>query len=376
MNKKTFKHSLIILLALMLGMVSCQKEQPQVVTPLPSAAAQFYVLNEGQYGKTPAGFNYYNKGKWTLNLFQTANPDKTLGITGVNAVFDNGKVYTISKQKVLLSQADAATFKEIARIEDKNNPIGVNGQAYNFCVANAQKGVLTTNQRAYEVNLSPLSIGKPLSHIDPAYCGDITKVGEYVFLINNGKLKVYKAADLSFIKELGEAVSGFVQSKDGSLWATNKTEFVKIDPRSLSVSRITLDKNMSVYYDDALSVYRPATLAASLNDNALYFVSALGSGWSMTGRDIMKFDIASQKVTPFFMAPAKNLIVYGSALSVCPKTGNLYAIYTEEGWGNHYLNTAIYAIDTKTGKQIEKIPYTKENETVYWFPTRILFPSK
>ena len=383
MNMKNFKHSLLLFLAFTLGMVSCQKEQPEVVIPQPPAATQFYVLNEGQFGKTPASINYYNDKKWTLKLFQTANAGKTLGITGVDAVFDNGKVYAVSKQKVLLSQADAATFKEIARIEDKDNPIGVNGQAYSFCVANAQKGVLTTNQGAYEVNLSPLSIGKPLSHIEldkkknnPTYCGNITKVGEYVFLINNGIVKVYKAADLSFVKELGEAVSGFVQSKDGNLWATNKTELVKIDPRSLNVSRITLDKSISVYYDDASFVYHPATLAASLNDNALYFVSAQGSGSSMVGRDIIKFNIASQKATPFFAAPAKNLIVYGAALSVHPKTGNLYAIYTEEGWGAHYLNTAIYVIDAKTGKQVEKIAYTQEKETVYWFPSRILFPAK
>ncbi|WP_070807504.1 DUF5074 domain-containing protein [Gabonibacter massiliensis] len=341
-------------------------------------AGGFYVVNEGKY-PDPGSVNYYKKKTWSQTVFETNNTGKNLGKTTTNGVVFEGKMYLVSKQECFLSRVNIMDFKEEARIEDdENEPIGMNGQAYNFCIVDKTTGVLTTNHGALKVNLTSLSLGERLEGMDKnylnddTYCGDILKAGEYVFLINNGKIKVYRASDLAFVKELGAGKSGFVQTKDGSLWATNENELVKIDVRSLKVERTVLGDDISVYYDRSSS-YRPATFAVSTDGETLFFAKEKKEGWSIYGKEIWKFDVVSRKAAKFYSAPSADLSVYGSALKVNPRTGDLYITYTEDGYSTHYLNTAIYVVDGKSGQEKEKIFYTKENEDTYWFPSVIVF---
>lgn len=141
----------------------------------------------------------------------------------------------------------------------------------------------------------------------------------------------------------------FVQAKDGSLWATNEKELVKIDVQNLKVERVVLGDDISVYYDRSF-LYRPATLAVSTDGETLLFAKGQKEGqWSIYGKEIWKFDVSSQKATKFYSASSADLSVYGSALKVNPKTGDLYITYTEDGYGTYYLNTAIYIVDGKSG---------------------------
>ena len=52
-----------------------------------------------------------------------------------------------------------------------------------------------------------------------------------------------------------------------------------------------------------------------------------------------------------------------------PQNGDVYLIYTEDGYGAHYLNTNIYIANGVTGTQKEVIDYTG----TYWFPSTIAF---
>ena len=52
-----------------------------------------------------------------------------------------------------------------------------------------------------------------------------------------------------------------------------------------------------------------------------------------------------------------------------PQNGDVYLIYTEDGYGTHYLNTNIYIANGVTGTQKEVIDYTG----TYWFPSTIAF---
>ena len=71
----------------------------------------------------------------------------------------------------------------------------------------------------------------------------------------------------------------------------------------------------------------------------------------------------------FFSAPAADKSVYGAGVQVDPRNGDVYIIYTEDGWSTHYLNTNIYIANGVTGTQKEVIDYTG----TYWFPSTIAF---
>ena len=60
------------------------------------------------------------------------------------------------------------------------------------------------------------------------------------------------------------------------------------------------------------------------------------------------------------------------SVRVDPATGDVYVVYTKDGWGANYLKTYITVLSPE-GEVRETIPYTSENETVYWFPSEIVF---
>ncbi len=145
------------------------------------------------------------------------------------------------------------------------------------------------------------------------------------------------------------------------LWAANSNKLVKINPNSLESEEIQLPNNLKIFID---TTYKPSGLCASITENALYFAHAP----NFNGTDIYKFDITTQNVNKFFTAPT-NYSGYGAGIQVNPQNGDVYLIYTEDGWGAHYLNTYIYVVDGVTGTQKAIIDYTGE----YWFPSTITF---
>lgn len=375
-STKLFCHLLKVLLTSVV-FISCHRDGAGVIDPVQDPGnSTFLVINEGSYGRSPASINHYCDGEWKLRLFKGANAGKTLGKTGVNAVMHNTDMYIVSKEGCFLSQVNRADLREKACIEMSetgNNPLGDAVQARNFCVLDEKRGVLTTSGGAFAVSLSPLKLGKMLTDTeDNEYAfGDICCVGRYVFLINNSKIKVFRTTDLEFVKELGSASAGFVQTSSGILWASNDTEFVKINSEDLTVERFQLGRDHHVYY--SAGAYRPASLCASEAGDAIYYVKKTGDGWNVTAKEIWRFDPVTRKSQLFFKPSVDNISVYGAALALNPATGDLHVTYTENG---NYLNTSFYVIDGKTGTQKKIIPYTKPNETEYWFPSVVLFVEK
>ncbi len=191
---------------------------------------------------------------------------------------------------------------------------------------------------------------------------DIYKTENYLFIRSQETVKVYNINDLSFNKQIGtEIKTGFALTKDGMLWAANSNKLVKINPNSLESEEIQLPNNLKIFID---TTYKPSGLCASITENALYFAHAP----NFNGTDIYKFDITTQNVNKFFTAPT-NYSGYGAGIQVNPQNGDVYLIYTEDGWGAHYLNTYIYVVDGVTGTQKAIIDYTGE----YWFPSTITF---
>lgn len=317
----------------------------------------FYIVNEGWFGHETGSVCYYGDKKWTNRLFQENNPGKTLGTTTTNGVISGNNIYFVSKDSPLLVETDLNDFKQKSAIESTI----ATGKGNNFCVINAQAGVLTTANGAYMVTLNPLGLGQQLSQASTG-CKDITQVGKYVFIISTNNILVYNASNATFVKALKlKATTGFAQSKDGSLWAANGNTLIKINTTDLTTENISLPDGTEVYYN---STYTPSGLRASTTANALYFAKSDGR----TSKDGYRYDIDTKTLTKIVSAP-EGYSFYGSCLSVNPANGYVYATFIEEGWGDHSKNCKILVVNGSNATTIETIDYSGQ----FWFPSVIVF---
>ena len=317
----------------------------------------FYVVNEGQYGK-PGSVCYYSDKKWSNRIFQENNPNKAIGGTTTNGVISGNNIYFVSKESPLLVETSLNDFKQKSTIESTTST----GQANNFCAINSEVGILTTSQGAYKVALNPLGLGQQLSQANNA-CKDIIKAGKYAFVISTNSVLVYNAANTTFVKSLKvQATTGFAQSKDGSVWAANGNTLFRINTSDLTTENVSLPDGVKVNYNSM--AYSPSSLCAATTANALYFVKS--DGWN--SKDGYRYDIDAKTLTKIVSAPA-GYSFYGAGLSMNPLNGYVYAIFTEDGFGDHYKNNKILVVDGSSTTTIETIDYSGE----FWFPSVIVF---
>ena len=318
----------------------------------------FYVINEGKMG-SKGSICYYKNKQWFNNIYRTNNSGKTLGNTSTTATIYNNKMYVVSKESPYLTEINLEDFSHVAAIEGEEL-LGTNGQSNDFCIINDNTAILTSTNGAFKVNLNPLALGETIE--GTGRTKDVYKSGNHVLIISDDKILSYNAIDLSFEKELTDAVTGFTQSKDGNIWAANMDKLIKIDPNTLTVSEIALPEGFSVNYNSM--AYTPTCLCSSISENAIDFVKK--DGWN--SKEAYKYDIASGDLTKIVTAP-DNYSFYGAGLSVDPKKGNVYATFTEDGWGDHYMNNQILVVNGKQETPIQTIDYSGE----FWFPSKIIF---
>ena len=331
----------------------------------------FYVINEGWAGHDPASVNYYKDGKWNFNIVES------LGQTGTVGVIQDSYMYIVAKNAPYLTQIELANFNITKQLSTEIEEQLDYGQANSFCTINETTGILTASRGAYKINLNPLSIGNMLPQLNSESangngCKDILKSGDYVFVNNMDTIKIYKASDLSFVKKLTALMkTGFAQTKDGNIWAANGQSLIKINPKTLDEATVELPDNINVFYNQW--AYTPTGLCASTTENALYIVNTTvvpgAYGDSYYGKNIYKYNTESKIAQEFFKAPSKIQSIYGAGIQVNPQNGDVYLIYTEDGYGAHYLNTNIYVADGQSGTQKQIIDYTGK----YWFPSSIVF---
>ena len=329
----------------------------------------FYVLNEGQGN---ASINYYNSQSWDLMIYRANNGDEKLGVTGTVAVCNDNNMYIVTKEKPFMVEVGLSDFKKKSELGAE----AISSQARSFALLDSSRGVLTTTTGAYVVSLDPLTLGAPIVE-SRNLRGDVAVGGGYIFLLTNANednvIKVYNASTFEFVKDLGTATTGFAEAS-GALWAANGDKLVKIDLSTLTSKEIALKDDLSVYYNQW--AFTPTGLHASKAGDALYFVNGVVDGFSTYGRDIYKYTITSDTSSKVFSAPVEGdgtFSVYGCGVNVDSRTGDLYLVYTQDGWGEFYLNTDIYVVDASTGQQKQKIAYTSDVETVYWFPSMLIF---
>ncbi len=178
--------------------------------------------------------------------------------------------------------------------------------------------------------------------------------------------------------------TGFVESGDGSLWAATQTDMLKIDPSTLKAESFTLGES-KLFYDKGS--YRPCSLAASKEGDAIYYVKGVevvkesyGYTWAeVTGSVVCRFDVAARTTTDIYTLPAINaggvtytdVTAYASAIRVNPASGEIYVTYLPTGYYD-YNKTRIDRLSAD-GTLLETINYTAEVDTVNWFPSEIVF---
>lgn len=318
----------------------------------------FYVINEGQ-GK--GSVNRYKQEQWQYNIVEGLEVTSTVGI------INNGYMYIVSKKSPFLVKMNLENNQIVNKIEDG---LDQNAQGQNFCIVNNETGILTTSNGAFKVNLKQLTLGEKLSGLDAVSSDneDIYKTDKYIFISSKNTIKVYNTNDLSFKQDIAYQIkTGFAQTKDGTLWGANGNKLIKINVETLDYEEVELPNGLSVFYNQW--AYTPTGLCASITENALYLVQMFEEGYSVYGKNIYKYNVETKNATLFFSAPAADKSVYGAGVQVDPRNGDVYIIYTEDGWSTHYLNTNIYIANGVTGTQKEVIDYTG----TYWFPSTIAF---
>lgn len=319
----------------------------------------FYVINEG---KDNASVNKYMQGEWQYNIVQGLGKTSTVGI------INDGYMYIVCKMSPFLVKMDLKNNQIVNKVD---NGLGNNVQGQNFCIVNNEMGILTTNNGAFKINLNQLTVGEKLSGLEDVSNDNeyIYKTDKYIFISSGTAIKVYNTNNISFKQDIAHQIkTGFAQTKDGTLWAANDNKLIKINVETLNSEEVELPNELSVYYNQW--AYTPTGLCASTTENALYFAQMITEGYSVYGKNIYKYNTETKSATKFFSTPADDQSVYGAGVQVDPRNGDVYLIYTEDGWSTHYLNTNIYVADGVSGTQKAIIDYTG----TYWFPSSITFP--
>ena len=315
----------------------------------------FFIINEGQFGKSGGVVNFYNSvtNKVDTNLFTKINPGKYLGNTTQFAAIYNEQMYIVSKQGDFVT-ANPNTLIETGRIENFNKA-AADGHA--FCGINEELGLVSTNKGVFKLNLNPLSLGDKID-------GITTKVGEllqyrgHVYAVGNNKIHVINTTTWEVEKTFDNGKSGLTVSKDGMVWSTHDNLLIKINPYTLEMETIAMPNGIKASYN--AWAWTAGSLTASKQENALFFVS---------GMNVYKYvigDITSLE-TPLFTVPAGRMI-YGTGMSVDPKS-NQVIVTTIVGYGQDSAKNNLYFYDGTTGSLKKNLFYEG-----IWFPAMILFP--
>lgn len=331
--------------------------QKQIKVEVRKYYGGFYMINEGWYGPHNASFNYFKNGSAlfaTYDNFTAAHSDITLGATGVVGSLQGKDFYILSKKEPYLTKLDAISMKQTATL-NLSERASFNS-ASNMCFMNDGNMILTTDGGAYKVDPATMTV---TDTITTKKATDVVLKGDYLYMLVNDSINIYKSMDFSsVVTNAAKATTGFAVT-DNTVWAANGSDLLKIEGEN--VSTVTLPDGYGVYYDRF--AYHPTSLQASKDGKSLLFVK--NDGWS--NKVAACYHIAENKVTDFLKSNDE-FVFYGAGIQVNPKSGDVYLIYTEDGWGEHYMNNRIIVTNAE-GQPKDTLNYSGE----YWFPSSIVF---
>ncbi len=187
----------------------------------------------------------------------------------------------------------------------------------------------------------------------------------YIFVMTKSEgAKVYKAegftAESEPVKVFDNVTTGFVQSKDGSVWAAKSKDYLKINPLDLTSESVTIDAAAPAFS----STKQPAWVA-STTENAMYFTASSG---------VAKYDITTGTLTNPFLTKADDFdgyMLYSTSLYFDPQRGELFCS-TIKGYGPASAYNGLFSF-TGDGTKMTNVLYDTTDSEIYgekdmWFP--------
>ncbi|QNL48898.1 DUF5074 domain-containing protein [Olivibacter sp. SDN3] len=309
----------------------------------------FFLLNEGWFGHNPGDINFYHYDgdSISFDIFSKENEGATLGGPGntlQNGILFQGKLYMVVKVGGPLVAADAQTMKETGRIAQLP---GNNGQS--FVGINETTGLLGTGDGLYALNLENLALGDKIADIEGTI-GDMIATSQYTFIISsNGLLYVLNNNDFTVVKEISGPISGFVQTKNGIIWAAGGEILYGVHSNDLEVEEVKLPFN----FTGSVGAWRAGSITYSPHEDAIYLTKLIS--WA-SGTEIYRYlkgNPASLDM-PFIRVPDGQWI-YGS-IRYDEKSQNLIVPVVKSGFGNNYSYNQILFYNA-FGAAIKKISY-------------------
>lgn len=330
-----------------------------------------YILNEPNMTAVEEmrGINKHIFGSKTVDRFIIGDYN-SFGTTNQYIENWNGVIYNVApfaQEGVIFSSFDAIKGTFLKAV--KSIP-GSNTQANTFVGVTPELGVLATSNGAYLVNLSDFTLSSAvLKGSESAY--DLFVRDGYLFIIASDKAIAYKIDNLSTDTEptiLGDANTGFVQSKDGYVWAANGNTLLRINTKDLSVEEKSLPNDVEITFPQY--PWKHVSWVASTTENTFFFTRNVG--WS--SKAICKYDIETGTINEDFVLSSEemdNYMIYGTALLFNPELDELIC-QTLKGWGADSAFSGIHMFNSKSGAKNSEVLYNTKSEKYgdkdMWFP--------
>lgn len=344
------KRKFYVVLLAVLSVLSCKKDEDAIIISKGPFDNGYFILNEGQY-KTRIGdlsFYSYTKDSLSQGNYKAVNPADSLGTieqTPEYGVVWNETLYIVTKSGGPLTAVDPYTLKQKA--QQMSLPAGGNA----FVGIDATKGLLSTDDGVYPVSLPTLTIGSKVAGIT-GVATDMIRNGNYIFVLTANKgIVVLNAGDLSVAKELGSAIGGFANGKDGAVYAVDKNALLKINTSTLSMETIKVP--FDVYYNQYL--YQPGPVVASTKDNAVYLL----------GADQKVYRYLGAVPAAFITLPAGHYF-YGKGIGYDAQQNTLVLTTTGVDYGDN--NNTLYTHNAGDGSLLRTLNYTG-----YYYPAMVVF---
>lgn len=305
----------------------------------------FFVANEGWYPHESGSISFYDYSTkaFTVKANEAENPTVLgpLSSTLQFATIFNHKIYAVLKVGGPMVILNESTLKEIARVNPLPNN---NGQA--FVGVDTTRGLISTTNGVYPINLQTLAIGAKISAISGS-ATDMIKAGNFVFVLTTSGIVALNAGDYSLAKSLGAAKTGFAIGKDGNVYAATTSAILQINTATLAVTSTPVA--FSIWYNQF--VYTNSSITASTVDNAIY----VQSGNNLLYRYLIG-NTASLS-TPFITLPSGRYF-YGKGLAYDPDNNTLVLTTAERpnafgGQDNRY-----YIYNASTAAATDSIKFT------------------
>ncbi|WP_119080745.1 DUF5074 domain-containing protein [Chitinophaga alhagiae] len=321
----------------------------------------FFVLNEGWFGTETGSVHFYEYGTDTVRtwVYKHENPGKTLG--GVmntlqyGAVY-NGKLYMVVKAGGPLVVADALTLKETGRID---KPAG--GDAMTFVGIDNTRGLLSAGDGIYPLNLNTLGLGAKLGGITGTV-GNMLKAGDYVF-VHSAKdgMVVLDAVTFGVVQVPTKATIGFVQAKNGDVYAAKDSMLMSINPATLKLDSVKMPFKAAAPW----GAWRSVSMAASAKEDNVYIIEP-GKNWSY-GTKLYRYAVgnAASLNEPFITLPDGQYF-YGAGVAYDARTNEL-VITTINGPYSGSVNRVLF-YNAATGALNKTVVYEG-----WYFPAMTVF---